>query len=363
MYTTAPPTLHLCTSAEGEGPPPESPQPRRRLWPAVVAIVLASASVVGGVAWVALRPRPGPKSPATAFLARYQAPDGRVIRLDQGGDTVSEGQAYAMLLAVGGRDRARFDRAWRWSEQHLQRSDGLLSWHWSDNRVVDPMPAADADLDAAWALSLAADRFRSTGYAAASARIAAGILANETVSAGGRPVLVAGPWATKSPYTVDPGYLAVPAMDRLATTTHDPRWAALADSSRDIIQRLTDQDGGLPPDWAGVDPSGAVWPASPPSSSSPPGFGLEAARLLVWQAAACPVADHAVVAGTHPPPGHPLLVVAQAAAASAAGDPRRAGRLLDVAARLDDAEPSYYGSAWVALGRLLLTSHDLVPCP
>jgi hypothetical protein len=34
---------------------------------------------------------------AAAFLATYARPDGRVVRPDQGGDTVSEGQAYGTL--------------------------------------------------------------------------------------------------------------------------------------------------------------------------------------------------------------------------------------------------------------------------
>ncbi|MBV8429650.1 MAG: hypothetical protein JO244_00690, partial [Solirubrobacterales bacterium] len=38
---------------------------------------------------------------AQHFLDRYVLPDGRVERIDQGGDTVGEGQAYGMLLAAG----------------------------------------------------------------------------------------------------------------------------------------------------------------------------------------------------------------------------------------------------------------------
>ena len=60
------------------------------------------------------------------FLDRYVDGDGRVVRHDQGGDTVSEGQAYAMLLSVAADDRSRFDRVWGWTRAHLRRSDGLL---------------------------------------------------------------------------------------------------------------------------------------------------------------------------------------------------------------------------------------------
>ena len=92
-----------------------------------------------------LDPRPQAVAAARAFLDRYVASDGRVVRSDQGGDTVSEGQSYAMLLALAARDRTRFQRVWSWTVSNLQRPDALLAWHWDDGHVVDWMPASDAD--------------------------------------------------------------------------------------------------------------------------------------------------------------------------------------------------------------------------
>ncbi len=43
-----------------------------------------------------------------AFLTGYVRENGRVVRTDQGGDTVSEGQAYAMLVAVALGDADNF---------------------------------------------------------------------------------------------------------------------------------------------------------------------------------------------------------------------------------------------------------------
>lgn len=63
-----------------------------------------------------------------SFFAGYVDDDGRVVRHDEGGDTVREGQAYAMLLAVAAGDRSRFHRIWSWTKEHLQRPDGLLAW-------------------------------------------------------------------------------------------------------------------------------------------------------------------------------------------------------------------------------------------
>lgn len=94
-------------------------------------------------------------------------PDGRVVRRDQGGDSVSEGQAYALLVAVARQDRERFDAVWTWTQEHLLRPDGTLSWRWSDGAVLDAASAADADLDAARALVRAGDVFDDPALTAA----------------------------------------------------------------------------------------------------------------------------------------------------------------------------------------------------
>jgi len=60
-----------------------------------------------------------------AFLADW-VEGGRVVRRDQGSDTVSEGQAYGMLIALSVKDEKSFDSLWRWTEKNLQKRDGLL---------------------------------------------------------------------------------------------------------------------------------------------------------------------------------------------------------------------------------------------
>ena len=59
---------------------------------------------------------------------------------------------------------------------------------------------------------------------------------------------------------------------------------------------------------------------------------------------------------------HPLALVAAAAAAAASGDAGRAVDLLDAAETLDDEAPSYFGAAWIALGRLWLDTDLLGGC-
>src|SRR4051812_2551566 len=79
------------------------------------------------------------------FLDEYVELDGRVVRRDEGGDVVSEGQAYGMLIAVAVGDQTRFRSIWQWTKDHLRRPDGLLSWRGGGDRVVDGQSAGGAD--------------------------------------------------------------------------------------------------------------------------------------------------------------------------------------------------------------------------
>jgi endoglucanase len=346
------------------------------------------AVAVAGVAAAALlavlllsggRPAtPGQRAQAAAerFLDGYVDGDGRVVRRDQGGDTVSEGQAYALLLAVAIGDQERFDQVWGWTRAHLQQPDGLLAWRWAGGRVTDAQPAADADLDAARALALADRRWGAGAYGAAARRLAGAILASETVTSGGDPVVVAGPWA-RGPRMVNPSYLSPRAAALLAAW--DPRWAAVARSSRRLADKLT--AGGLPPDWAQLDPYG-ISPAPAPGTGEQPRYGYDALRLPLRFAESCDPEDRAIAARLWPRlqaaagvpvrglDGRPAAggesapaLAGAAGAAQAAGDRAAASRLLDQADASEADHSTYYGAAWVALARTMLDTGALGHCP
>lgn len=325
-----------------------------------LALILIALALLSGC---------GEQPSSGGFLDRYVDGDGRVVRHDQGGDTVSEGQAYAMLLSVAADDRARFDRVWGWTRAHLQRSDGLLSWRWANGHVAQEEPATDADLDAARALALAADRFGEPSYRSASRSLTRAIVRDETTWAADRPVLVAGRWA-RSEAVVNPSYWSPRAYQQLG-------FPKVADSSRKLAERLT--ESGLPPDWARVKPYGVV-PSGPPSGGEA-AYSYDAVRTPIRLAESCDPADRKIAARMWPrlqhEPGaprraldgaplssdeHPAALAGAAAAAQAAGDQRAASDLLDRAAKLDAEHPTYYGSAWVDLTRAMLVDHSLGRC-
>lgn len=337
---------------------------------------------------------------ARSFLSRYMAANGRVVRHDQGGDTVSEGQAYAMLLAVALDDRHKFSQAWTWDRRHLQLPDGLFAWHWANNAIVDGNPATDGDLDTAWALLLAARRFHRPAYRSQALRVGAGILANETATVGAGLVPAAAPWVPDHPSTLvlvagnwartpraaaDPSYDSPEALTALTAATPDPRWSQLKASSTSLLQLLEfGRSAKLPPNWVVLDSGGTVHAAATPSSSGQPVYGLDAQRILVWLAASCSSADKRLAAAVWPVLQRsqdnggaiaytlggrrraravsPLGLVAAAAAAEAAGARGAASRLLNKATARAASTPTYYGDAWVALGRVLLGTNWLSPC-
>ncbi|MGY2083181.1 glycosyl hydrolase family 8 [Blastococcus sp. SYSU DS0539] len=317
-----------------------------------------------------------------AFLDDYVTEDGRVVRHDEGGDTVSEGQAYAMLVAAAMGERQTFYEVWSWTKDNLRRPDGLLSWRWADGAVVDRSSASDADLDAARALVIAGDAFGDPELTAEGIALGRAVLDLETVETGAGRVLVAGDWATGAPYAYNPSYASPAASAVLAEASGDTRWAELDAGTRAVTASVLAQ-GTLPPDWAQVAQDGTVEAtAGILGGVDEIRYGYDAARMPVRFAESCRPEDRALAAALADPlreagdaarldlAGEPIVdydsvvaAVAQAAVAAAEGDEDRAARELADAARIDEVTDTYYGAAWNALGRLLLTDDALGGCP
>jgi endoglucanase len=324
-----------------------------------------------------------PGSPAAdRFLSRYVTADGRVLRHDQGDDIVSEGQAYGMLIAeLAGRPSVA-RTIWSWTAAHLQRDDGLLSYHATGSgQVLDDEPASDADVLAAYALLRYSGPDASRLHTAGK-RLAAAVLSRETVDTGGAPVLVAGPWARTAPPTVNPSYLMPGVFAALGHLTDDRRWQQLAARSVRLVGQLTEQGRTLPTDWARL-ADDRLEPIGAPDGSAPTQYGLDASRVPMWFGTACEAparelaarwwtnelshdtraADLALSPDGAPinQDAHPLPLLAGAAAARAADDTAASRSLRAKATRQSRTTSTYYGDAWLALGGALL-DETLDPC-
>jgi endo-1,4-beta-D-glucanase Y len=317
------------------------------------------------------------------FLAEWVDDDGRVVRRDQGDDTVSEGQAYGMLVAVAVGDEKRFDAIWRWTEDELVRPDGLLAWQWKDGAVVDDMPASDADVDAARALVLAGSTFDRPDLTTAGVDLGTDVLDEMTVSTDVGRILLPGPWAMGPAYEGLYDHGPSPAsFAQLAEASGDPRWSELEAGSRAVTTAVLDATA-LPSDWAQVRQDGTTVPLpSADGSSGTVQYSYDAGRLALRYAESCEPEDVALSASMASvlqrydelpmqldlggqsvgSDQSPLAYAARAAAEAGDGQHDRAAADLRRADALSQSTPTYYGAAWAALAALQLEGTSLGAC-
>jgi len=281
------------------------PKPREQQpgWTRVVLAILLL-----GMAVAACNPTPNQEQQLTARLdtvlaaswqfykVHFIQADGRVVRPENHHDTISEGQAYALLRAVWSNDQATFDRVYGWTEAHLsqQPRNGrhLLAWHFGQDqqgqwRLLDGNSATDADLDYALALLLAQRRWgRPSGplpaYQEKAILVLRDILSHNTCrDPWDRLWLTPGDWAScQLPLLLNSSYFSPAAYEVFYWTSGDRRWLQLADSAYQglelLSRRFGEQTGvGLVPDWCLLRAKEDFAPAPEQSAA----FGWDAIRV------------------------------------------------------------------------------------
>jgi endoglucanase len=230
------------------------------------------------------------------YKTHYILAEGRVKRPDTRDDTVSEGQAYALLRAVWSNDQAAFDRCYAWAENHLSqrtlKGAHLLAWHWGRNDqghwgVIDANSATDADLDYALALILAHGRWHKPSaplpdYLMKAKLVLRDVLERETCrDPWGRLWLTPGDWAKcQQPLLLNPSYFSPAWYQLFFDLTQDRRWLELVQTTyaglEPLSRRFGVQDGiGLIPDWCLLNGLDQFNPAPDRSAD----FGWDAIRL------------------------------------------------------------------------------------
>jgi endoglucanase len=200
-----------------------------------------------------------------AYVQRFIQDDGRVIDYSASDISTSEGQAYAMLRAVWVGDRRTFDRTFQWALKNLNsgvRDDHLWAWRWGKDQngkwgVTDKAFATDADQDAALSLILAGRVWNDEQYIRHAHAILRDLWTLGTVEVAGRRYLLAGDSLCKGTVCrINPSYYAPYAYRVFAGFDAASNWAALVDTSYDLLQTVSGfADTGLPPDWAQLNTS------------------------------------------------------------------------------------------------------------
>jgi|UPI000361FA4B endoglucanase len=221
------------------------------------------------------------------FKQRFISADGRVIDAAQHHVTHSEGQAYAMLLAVTFDDRASFETLWHWTREHLmvRPHDTLMAWLWreEEKRLLDFNNATDADIVVIWALHQAAKKWQEPRYRQEARRIAEDLsaLLRHTVHG---DVLRPGAegFEVAKGMVLNPSYWVLPAFRELATQSEPIlAWAAMDRTAMGILQQARFGHWQLPADWLLLHDDGTLqpWPDRPAE------FSYDAIRIplfLAW---------------------------------------------------------------------------------
>ncbi|TDX66786.1 endoglucanase [Methylosinus sp. sav-2] len=225
----------------------------------------------------------------TAYKKRFIAEQGRVI--DTANDQVShsEGQGYAMLLAVAANDRATFDRLWGWTRANLMvRNDELVAWRFDPQRrpaVGDMNNASDGDLLIAWALAEAAEYWDDLPLRMASRRIAVElsrkvVLFKTRMGALLLPAVAGFNASDRSDGPViNLSYYVFPALARLDSVAPEVDWAGLTQTGLDLLEASRPTPQTLPADWIALE----GWRARPAEGFAPE-FAYNAVRIPLYLA-------------------------------------------------------------------------------
>lgn len=223
-----------------------------------------------------------------AFRGHFLSQDGRVIDPSTPQKvTTSEGQSYALFYALVSNDRVSFDRILQWTEANLAAGDltaRLPAWQWgqgSDGKwgVLDSNAAADADLWIAYALLEAGRLWQADRYTALGELLAQRILREETAELPKLgPTLLPGPqgFAFADHWRLNPSYVPVQVLRRLATLYPKSAWPKVLSSGMDLVVRSATR--GLAPDWAVY----AIDKGFQPDEDTKAKGSYDAIRVYLW---------------------------------------------------------------------------------
>lgn len=250
---------------------------------AAMMVLLVSQSALAGSAW-------------DSYKARFLMPDGRII--DTGNNSVShtEGQGFAMMMAVMNDDRDSFGKIWGWTNKTLRNPDtGLFYWRYNPveaQPITDKNNATDGDTFIAWALLKAGEKWGNNEYLAASDTIAKAIVTHNVMNYAGYKVMLPGAkgFDLNSNINLNPSYFVFPAWRDLGNRSHLMVWKDLINDGQKLLEKMRFGKGQLPADWVSLYADGRVTPAK----QWPARFSYDAIRVplyVKWYAPQSPLLE------------------------------------------------------------------------
>jgi endoglucanase len=238
-----------------------------------------------------------------AYSQHFLDDQGRVIDRSANDRTTSEGEAYAMFFALVDNDHARFDKLLRWTEENLAQGDlttHLPAWEWGKSgsgewKTIDSNSASDADLWMAYTLLEAGRLWHDPRYDGLGRMMAAQIARSEVVLVPGLGTTVApGPQGfhpDADTFILNPSYLPLPVVTRLAEVLPQGPWGAVVSSLPALVSG--ENGSGFAMDWVAAGPGGihpVAAPAEPTAGrqEAQAAGSYDAIRVYLWLGIADP---------------------------------------------------------------------------
>jgi len=194
----------------------------------------------------------------------------KVIRPENGNDTVSEGIGYGMLIAVFMNDQPMFETLWTYSQQHLD-GKGLMTWCLpaAAGSCSGSGSATDGDEDIAYALLMATKQW---GTHSADAMSMIKKILTSDVSGN----ILEGGDGFNNANELNPSYFAPSYYRAFAAfdTADSGAWMSVLDESYTILAAATGADG-LVPNWVNTGGTGIT----SVDSTNGAFFGYDACRI------------------------------------------------------------------------------------
>jgi len=212
--------------------------------------------------------------------------NGRIVDTGNKKISHSEGQGYGMLFAVSANDQKSFDDIWHWTQQVLQRNDKLFSWQYTPCSTQDRLciqdqnNATDGDILIAWALFIAAEKWKNNEYEDHALDVLATIKKKLIVKQFNHLLLLPGEYGfqpTKEATEVNLSYWVFPALNKFSQVTHDKVWGDLYISGISLLKTAQFSEWQLPPDWLIVSKEGLRINGAQSSD-----YGYNASRIPIY---------------------------------------------------------------------------------
>lgn len=220
------------------------------------------------------------------YNSKYLSLEGQV-RDDQS-VTTSKGQAYSLLRSVLTNDKPNFDKVLNWTITNLKRpNDNLFASKYGrsdgQSKILDPENTTDADIDIAYSLLKASNKWSNQSYLNFAKKMISDIWKNRVIEHNGQKFLLPFSSRSKDGFEIlNPSYFSPMYYLEFAIADPDNNWNKLREDTYSQLDQIH-QNHILFPDWTKYNISTQQYEIASKElfNSNSDNFGFEATRLIL----------------------------------------------------------------------------------